>query len=312
MYKSGSRSLLVGETGIGKTMLALRVIYDRYLLDDGSPFGDPNRFLYVNYETDAGDIGDRAESLGGPGFVAWLSDSTNFRHYSRYSTVAAGLDPGVAADTRWLKATRSSLAIYDSLSTAGAVGSQQRIAEWIDNHARWWKRHRIPFLGIDHPPKPRPGAPGPAGPIGSQHKRIDTDLIIEASGRAWARRPPAPGTIDLTIVKDRYGWVGKRGDHLARIQCEWDNDQLTMTTTTDTPDVDTTEPDKPTGLQAAILDTAFRYPGLTQSRLSAKVREGGAAASHKRMHAAIGQLVRDGKLRRQRVGNANTYHETTN
>jgi len=194
--------------GVGKTWVALMILLD--WLRDGK------RAIWWNFDSFAGDLGERVTTLGGRNTVIDSARQDLFR----YQQDSPEWFPESRADmVAWLAQNDAGLLIIDTMSAAGCAENGDSISEWWQRFVKPFQDANCTLLLVDHTTKSVEVRT--RGGIGSQAKlALITGVALYADGVCWTRN--TAGAVHLTVDKDRRGAVGPQGARVSTIAGWWD------------------------------------------------------------------------------------------
>jgi AAA domain len=271
----GKVHTLAGEPESGKSWIALAESVR--LVEAG------DRVLYMDYEDSMLSVGERLLALG-------ISDQAIERFV--YVHPDAALDDDEIEELHTdgefalvvIDAASEAFARYglDPISNADATAFFVRCP-------RAFARHGAAVLLLDHVTKNREGR-GP-GPIGAQHKRAASDVVLLVRADAYPSRASA-GLLKLQMDKDRPGHLRSHshGNAIADVRIE-------------PPDRTPNRTTSQARMVQRVVEFLAEHPGATLNAIRKGVTGNTNLVDH-----ALNALVTEGFVRREKDGQAHRHH----
>ena len=203
----GDITWLVGPAGSGKTWLALLAALET--------IAHERPVLWIEGLGDENPLHERCEALNAAGA------ENGMKHVSVTDWRAAEPED-LAAAAAWV-VRGSGLIVIDAANSTGSGESSESFYRWA---AVLPVAARCTRLILGHPTKRLVDGQRLPGSIGSIAALTGASNSLYVEGTAWARRKGErlPGSVTVTLDKDRHGHLGQIGERIASVQGDWTED----------------------------------------------------------------------------------------
>lgn len=291
LFYAGRTNLIFGESGAGKTWVALLAVREALAEGRGA--------VYVDLEDTPEGLVSRLRLLG-------CTDDQLARHLVYIQPEVPWGATAQAALARIIDDRDVALVVLDSTGEAMAAdgvkgNDDDDVARWFTACPKYLARRGPAVVIIDHIPKNDQDAP--LSPIGSQRKKAAID---GAAYRIDAPKPPSKdreGLLVATTSKDRHGTrsKGQKAAEVALVPSPHGGMAAGVTAPQAAPKSDDGS-FRPTILMQRVSETLATYPGSSQE---AVVKNTTGKASTLRV--ALGALVAEGYVVGEPHGNFTIY-----
>ncbi|RTL09532.1 MAG: hypothetical protein EKK62_01630 [Acidimicrobiia bacterium] len=278
LFYTGRTNLIFGESGAGKTWVALLAV--REALAEG------HGVIYIDLEDTPEGLVSRLRLLG-------CTDDQLARHLVYIQPEVPWGATAQAALARLIDDRDVALVVLDStgeaMATDGVKGNDDDdVARWFSACPKYLARRGPAVVIIDHIPKNDQDAP--LSPIGSQRKKAAID---GAAYRIDAPKPPSKdreGLLVATTSKDRHGTrsKGQKAAEVALVPSPHGGMAAGVTAPQTAPLV-AGEKFRPTVLMERVSETVQAHPGMSQERIVSMT-----TGKAKHLREALGCLIAEG------------------
>lgn len=278
LFYTGRTNLIFGESGAGKTWVALLAV--REALEQG------RGVVYIDLE-------DTPEGLIGRLRLLGCSTDQLARHLVYIQPEVPWGATAQAALARIIDDRDVALVVLDSTGEAMAAdgvkgNDDDDVARWFTVCPKYLARRGPAVVIIDHIPKDDQAAP--LSPIGSQRKKAAID---GAAYRIDAPKPPSKdreGLLVATTSKDRHGTrsKGQKAAEVALVPSPHGGMAAGVTAPQTAP-VRSGETFRPVVLMERVSQTLDQYPGISGERIVSLT-----TGKAKYLREAIGCLIAEG------------------
>lgn len=294
MLYTGRINMLIGESGSGKSWVALTACVEAFAADLA--------VIYVDLEDHPQSIVGRLRALG--------ATTTQLRDRFAYTRpqIAAGVTALDYIDHAIVD-RHAALVVIDSVGEAMALQSMKQndddeVARWYRHFARRWAELGPAIILVDHVPKSTDASR--FAPIGSQRKKAASDGAMYRVDQVKSLAVGEHGVITLTVAKDRNGAFPN--EHVAAT-CHYksNHDGTVMTYQIAVPEERNEQGEvvRPTVLMERLSKALEHGPALTYNQLM-KATSGNTAGKRR----AIDILITEGYVNTHAAPNNAIYHHS--